>query len=263
MRLRRSLKLLPFALLAAAGCTSTPQVTEVQGQCADVFHGQVCTWARMQGHTVMAVGVSVPVMSIDSAPADEGPMAWPPVAAAVLRLPDSAQAQSGLTDFTMYWEAHGHPPAPYLVPHFDFHFYTIPDAERTAITCADTTKPAALPAGYALPDETLPPDLAKMIGVPVLIGICVPQMGMHSLLASEIESTTPFRGSMVIGYYAAKPIFIEPMISRAMLEEKQSFELPIPSIPGLAGNHPTTFHGEYDAQQGVYRFTFSGFQGGA
>lgn len=262
MRLRQSLKVLLLPVIAAAGCKSTPQVTMVNGQCADVFHGQVCTWARMQGSTVLAVGASVPIAAIDSAPGEGGPMAWPPAAAAVLQLPESAQQQSGLTHFTLFWEAHGHPPAPYMTPHFDFHFYTIANAQRTAIDCANTAKPAALPAGYALPDESLPPDVAKMIGVPVLVGICVPQMGMHSLLASELESTTPFRGSMVVGYYDAKPIFIEPMISRAMLQEKQSFDLPIPAIPGLSGNHPATFHGEYDAQQGVYRFEFSAFRPG-
>lgn len=190
-------------------------------------------------------------------------MTWPPVAAAVLQLPESAQQQSGLTHFTMFWEAHGHPPTPYLTPHFDFHFYTIPSAERAAIDCADTTKPAALPAGYVLPDEPLPPDMAKAIGVPVLVGICVPTMGMHSLLASEVQSTTPFRGTMVIGYYNARPIFIEPMISRAMLQERLGFDLPIPAIPGLTGRHPTVFRGEYDAQGGVYRFVFSDFQAGA
>ena len=260
MSLRQPVRTLAILVIAAGGCKQTPKVAMVNGQCADVYHGHVCTWARMQGSTVMAVGVSVPAAAIDSAPADGGPMAWPPVAAAILQLPESAQTQSGLTHFTMYWEAQGHPPAPYMVPHFDFHFYTIPAAARTAIDCANTTKPAALPAGYALPDEPLPPDMAKAIGVPVLIGVCVPQMGMHSLLASELQSTTPFRGSMVVGYYATKPIFIEPMISRAMLQEKKSFDFPIPAIPGQTGNHPTTFHGEYDAQQGVYQFEFSNFQ---
>ena len=262
MQLHKPAKALVILMIAAGGCKSTPSVAIVNGECADVFHGQVCTWARMQGSAVLAVGVSVPLAAIDSAPEDAA-MAWPPVAAAVLQLPDSAQSQSGLTHFTMYWDPHGHPPATYMIPHFDFHFYTIATAERTAIDCANTTKPAALPAGYALPDEKLPPEMAKMTGVPVLVGICVPQMGMHSLLASELESPTPFRGSMVIGYYDAKPIFIEPMISRALLDEKQTFDLPIPAIPGMSGTHPATFHGEYDAQQGVYRFVFSGFQTGA
>ena len=65
-----------------------------------------------------------------------------------LQLPESAQRQSGLTHFTMFWEAYGHPPAPYLTPHFDFHFYTIPSAERAAIDCADTT-PTRWAAGAA------------------------------------------------------------------------------------------------------------------
>lgn len=263
MLLRQWAQALAILLTVAGACKSAPSVAEVNGECADVYHGQVCSWARMQGDTVLAVGVTVPTAVIDSAPADGGPMAWPPVAAAVLHLPESAQQASGLTHFTMFWEAHGHPPTPYLTPHFDFHFYTIASADRAAIDCANTAKPAALPAGYALPDEHLPPDMAQAIGVPVLVGICVPQMGMHSLLASELESTTTFRGTMVIGYYDAKPIFIEPMISRAMLQEKQSFDLPIPAIPGMSGNHPATFHGEYDAQQGAYRFVFSGFQAGA
>jgi hypothetical protein len=254
-------KALAVVAVVVGGCKqSPPAVVEVNGECADVFHGQVCTWARMQGDSVLAVGVTVPVAAIDSAPAEEGPMAWPPVAAAALQVPESAQQQSGLTHFTMFWEATGHPPAPYLTPHFDFHFYTIPSAERTAIDCADTTKPAALAAGYALPDVTLPPPMAKMIGVSTLVGICVPRMGMHSLLSSELASDTPFRGSLVIGYYAGKPIFVEPMITRAMLDEKHSFDLPIPAIPGMTGNHPGTFHAEYDAQRNVYRFEFSGFQ---
>jgi hypothetical protein len=260
MFLRHPAGALAILAIAAGACKQAPKVAMVNGQCADVYHGHVCTWARMQGSTVMAVGLSVPIAAIDSAPAAAGPMVWPPAAAAILQLPESAQGQSGLTHFTMYWEAQGHPPAPFMVPHFDFHFYTIPAAARTAIDCSNLSKPAALPASYALPDLTLPPDMAKMVGVPVLVGLCVPQMGMHSLLASELQSTTPFRGSMVIGYYEGKPVFIEPMISRAMLQEKASFDLPIPAIPGQTGNHPTMFHGEYDAQQGVYQFVFSNFQ---
>ena len=263
MPLRQSAGALAIVLIAAGSCKATPQVTMVSGECADVFQGQVCTWARMQGSTVVAVGATVPIAAIEGAPAEGGPMGWPPVAQAVLPFPESAQQQGGLTHFTVFWEAHGHPPTPYLTPHFDFHFYTIPPAQRTAIDCSDTSKPSGLAAGYALPDEQLPPDMAKAIGVPVLVGICVPQMGMHSLLASELQSATTFRGTMVIGYYHAKPIFIEPMISRAMLNEKQSFDLPIPAIPGLSGEHPTTFHAEYDAEQRVYRFVFSGFQAGA
>jgi hypothetical protein len=84
-------------------------------------------------------------------------------------------------------------------------------------------------------------------------------MGMHSLPTAEMESKDAFRGSMVVGYYHGKAIFIEPMLSKTMLMEKKSFDLPVPSIPGLTAAHPTKFHAEYDAAQQSYRFVFSAF----
>ena len=246
---------------ALSACAREVPIVEVNGDCADVNTGQVCTWARTQGENVLEAGAVVPLASIANAPAD-AQMAWPPVAAAILALPAAVQQQTGLHEFTMYWEAHGHPPAPYMTPHFDFHFYTIAPGERTAIDCSDVSKPSELAAGYSLPDQDLPPEMAQMIGVSTLVGICVPQMGMHSLLSSELESATPFRGSMVLGYYATKPIFVEPMVTQAMLMEEKSFTLPIPAIPGATGNYPRSFRADYDSTQKSYRFVFSEFAAG-
>lgn len=259
-RLPRSIP--AVVVLTVAACATHPQTVQVNGDCADVYQAHICSWATMQGKNVVEAGVILPVAAIENAPT-QVPMVWPPVPSAVLQLPESAQQQTGLTQFTMFWEAEGHPPKPYLTPHFDFHFYTIPAAERTAIDCKDDSKPAALAAGYSLPDQPLPPEMAKMTGVSTLVGICVPQMGMHSLLTTELASDAPFRGSMVIGYYHGKPIFIEPMLSRVMLLEKRSFDLPIPSIPGLSGSYPRVFHATYDAQQNAYHFAFSDFRAGA
>ncbi len=225
---------------ALCACAKEVPIVEVSGECADVFQAQVCTWARMQGKTVVDVGAIVPIASIENAPKD-APMAWPPVAAAMLAVPEAAQQQTGLTHLTMYWEVMGHPPGPYLTPHFDFHFYTIPPGDRSAMDCADLSKPSALPSGYSLPDITLPPPMATMVGTSTLIGLCVPQMGMHSLPTNELEGANPFRGTMVIGYYQGKTIFVEPMLSQSMLMEKSAFNLTIPFIPGMAGNHPRAF----------------------
>jgi hypothetical protein len=146
-----------------------------------------------------------------------------------------------------------------MIPHFDFHFYRIPPAQRMAIDCSDVSKPAELPAAYSLPDEELPDDVAAMIGVKTLVGVCVPQMGMHSLVTEELASETPFGGTMVIGYYQGEPIFFEPMISKALLLERRSFDLALPAVPGLNGGQPGTFRAEYMADQDAYRFVFSGF----
>jgi hypothetical protein len=98
-----------------------------------------------------------------------------------------------------------------------------------------------------------------MMGVPALVGLCVPKMGMHAILSTEIERKDAFDGTMVIGYYTGKPIFVEPMISKAMLMKKASFDLPIPNVPGLARRQPTRFHAEYDAARQAYRFILSAF----
>lgn len=253
---------LAVLITVLGACAKEAPVVEVQGECATAHQAQLCTWARVQGTTVVAVGLTVPIASIENAPVDQ-PMVWPPPMIATLSMPEAARSQAGLTELTAFWEAHGHPPGPYLTPHFDFHFFTIPTAERSAIDCTDKTKPSSLPAGYSMPDVVLPPPLAELAGGNPLIGLCVAQMGMHSLLTSELESTETFRGSMVIGYYHGKPIFIEPMLSQALLLEKRSFELPIPSIPGMMRAYPRTFRAEYDAQQQAYRFVFSDFGTGA
>jgi hypothetical protein len=250
-----------LVIVAVALCACAPKevpVVAVKGECADLNKSPTCTWVHTQGGTLIDAGATIPIASIENAPAT-APMAWPPVADGAVQMPAGTQAQTGFTELTTYWEPMGHPPGPYLTPHFDFHFYLVPAAEIAAMDCKDVSKPAALPQGFELPDVPLPPPMAKATGVPALIGLCVPQMGMHAMLGDELKSTTPFNGTMVIGYYKGKPIFIEPMLSKTMLMEKKSFNLVIPTIPGLTTVYPRKFRAEYDSTANAYHFTFSGF----
>ena len=64
---------------------------------------------------------------------------------------------------------------------------------------------------------------------------------------------------MVVGYAHGKPIFVEPMVAKATLMERKSFDLVVPQFPGLAGVHPTQFHADYDATRQEYRMIFSAF----
>jgi hypothetical protein len=245
--------------LTSSACARVEAVTEIPGTCADVFGGQVCTWARVEGGTLVEAGAVVPVATIEGAPA-EMPMAWPPTASASIQMPGVVGDQAGITQLTVNWEAGGHPPGAFMTPHFDFHFYVVPEAEIAAIDCLDERKPATLPAGFVLPDIELPPHMAGMIGVPTLVGLCVPKMGMHGILETEVARTDAFDGTMVIGYYKGEPIFLEPMISRAMLLRRQSFDLPVPVVPGFTKASPTHFHAEYTAASDAYRFVLSGFR---
>ena len=237
--------------LGLAGCS--PRRSIVQGPCGSLNGADVCTWGETTGGTLTAFGATIPLASAQNAPA-EAEMVWPPVAAADLALPDAVQSATGFKHLKIYWEAHGHPPGPYLVPHFDFHFYNLTSDQADAIDCADTTKPAQLPAGYEMPDITIP-----QLGT--LVGLCVPKMGMHALLGSELNSTTPFEKAMVVGYDHQQAIFIEPMITSATLDAQHSFSMDVPQIPGASSSvhFPQAFRADYDSTTKAYRFVFSGF----
>lgn len=232
-------------------------MSEVAGDCSPAFGGEVCTWAVMEGDAVVEVGATVPLATVEGAPAD-APFVWPPATEAAIALP--AAEEAGFTHLTINWEAMGHPPQTFLVPHFDFHFYMISPEERLAIDCSKLDKPTAVPAGYTVPDEHLPPELAEIVGTSTLIGVCVPEMGMHALSEVEMASEEPFDGSMIVGYYEGKPIFLEPMLSREFLLERRSFDLAIPAVPGREGRGPTAFRGDYDEAADAFRFTFTGFE---
>jgi hypothetical protein len=243
-----------LAIAVLAGCAARAlEPRTVQGECVDAWDASVCSWVTLDGTGgVVAFGATVPLAAIERAPHDME-MAWPPIASATVRMPAELTAATGVDHLTVYWEPHGHPPGAYLTPHFDFHFYSLSNGTREAIDCTDTAKPAVLPANYAMVDLEVPE-------LGTLVGLCVPEMGMHSLPASELQSEEIFAGTMVIGYYHGAPIFFEPMISRDMLLRRQPFQLPMPAVSGLPEGvrYPQSFRAEYEPETDAYRFIFSG-----
>jgi len=249
------------AILVLGGCGPAAENGEdavaarerVSGDCSMVYGGNLCTWGEVSSGEVVAFGATIPMDIIVNAP-DDQEMVWPPAIGASLRLPEAVSGATGFHLLTFFWEAHGHPPGPYLTPHFDFHFYSMTPEAVQAMDCSDLTKPEVLPAGYALPDVTIPE-------VGELPGLCVPTMGMHSLLASELESEEIFEKTMVLGYYAGRSIFVEPMITRATLMAEQSFTLDWPEATNrpAGSRYPTQFRAEYDSDARAYEFVFSGF----
>ena len=128
-------------VIGLAAC-SNQQI--VQGECRPVNGADICVWGEMSGNTLVAFGATVPMRSVENAPADDS-MVWPPVAAAAIPLPEAVRSATGVENLTVYWEPHGHPPGPYLTPHFDFHFNAISIATIDAFDCADKTKPSRPP----------------------------------------------------------------------------------------------------------------------
>ena len=235
------------------GLAACNQRQVVQGACRPVNGAEICVWEERSGNTLLAFGATIPLRAIENAPAD-APMAWPPVAAAEVPLPDAVKSVTGLDNLTVFWEPHGHPPGPFSTPHFDLHFNSATAAELQAIDCADSTKPSAPPAGYELPDVTIP-----QLGT--LVGLCVPHMGMHAMPSTEVNRATPFEKAIVVGYYHGGPIFVEPMIAQVTLLERRGFDMAVPDVQGPSGTrYPTRFHADYDSTAQAYRFVFSAFR---
>ncbi len=234
------------AVLAACGGERI-----VQGECQRVFDGDVCTWGTMVGGDVTQFGATVSMTSVENAPA-HGEMVFPPPFVGLVPLPQEVASATGFNHLAVNWEPHGHPPALFLTPHFDFHFYTVDPARVRTIDCADRRKPTVVPAAYTLPDLDIP-------GLGQLVGLCVPTMGMHAMPAAELDKTTPFGASMIVGYYGQDLIFLEPMIARAKLLEAQSFTMDVPAVqsPGAKVRWPKGFEARYDAGSRTYQFVFS------
>lgn len=241
---------LPLGITAAA---LRGQSDSVSSSCAVVQGAEVCTWVTTQGGEAIELGASIPLGLIESVPAD-AEMVWPPEQMGTVALPDEARRALGIDHLGINWEAHGHPPASFLTPHFDFHFYTVTEAEVASIDCTDVSKPSRLPTGYALPDIDVP-------GMGLFVGLCVPRMGMHAMVEGEVEETAAFDASMMLGYYGGAPIFFEPMISRDQLLERSDFALPVPLVAGLPAGvrYPTKFRAKFDAAEEQYRLIMSGF----
>ena len=233
-------------LLAAAARNDR----STSSSCAAVLDSEVCTWVISEGGAPVELGATIPLALIEGVPTDVE-MVWPPQELASIPMPALAREALGIERLGINWEAHGHPPATFLTRHFDFHFYSIDEADVRTIDCSDSSKPSETPASYTLPDIDVP-------GMGTFVGLCVPHMGMHAMPASEVDDTEPFGASMLIGYYSGEPIFFEPMISRDMLLERQSFTLDMPPVHDLPAGvrYPSGFRAEYVAGADEYRLVF-------
>ncbi|GAA1071761.1 hypothetical protein [Kitasatospora arboriphila] len=160
----------------------------------------------------------------------------------------------------------GHGPAGiYDLPHFDFHFYVQPKAERDAIrpgpcalaiNCDDfatATKPIPsqyMPSGY------------------IDNGVAEVAMGNHLIDQSSPEwHGQTFTQTFIYGAYDAKISFLEPMITKAYLEglatganQSGCFPIKQPQAWQVAGWYPKDYCIKYRANRGDYTVSMENYQ---
>ena len=147
-------------------------------------------------------------------------------------------AEAGATAYqsvNIGWMPNGHE-APYNRPHLDFHFYVIPTAERLAIDPSDPAwaqKAGSMPAPQFWPARYFPLNLLVNKPAPA---VTVPAMGLHWLdVASPELHGAEFRYTLFYGSWNGAIIFDEPMITKQVLESRETVDVTLPP----AGDYAT------------------------
>lgn len=232
--------LISFA--AAAQMMAVAHAGIITGTSGSLNGGSVTAYADVNGSDLNAVGFQV------SGSAVRNPGSGP--GSVFVDLPSQASG-TGFLRLEMDWNPQGHPPpGVYDVPHFDFHFYYIPDSQRTTIPGGQVSPVASkfLPSNYSQP------------------GPAVPQMGGHALdlMSPELNGGT-FTQTFIYGYYQGQEIFLEPMATQAYLQGlsgSTSFDFRQPSQYGIAmmpSLVPTTVDYAYDSANDLYTISLGNF----
>lgn len=137
---------------------------------------------------------------------------------------------------TLDWNPHGHIPQHiYDVPHFDFHFYMMSQAERAKVTATgeDTARVRKQPPADAVPE-----------GYVYAAGGDEPAMGAHWVDPKSPEfHGRPFTHTLIYGFYNGRMTFVEPMVTLPFLRTKPSVtaSIPQPKVYPKRGYYPTRY----------------------
>ena len=283
MKPTSAISIIAAACAAAAfiACTSDSDITGAEsdtmqyGAPQTVGNGTVRTYLvvdRNDPSTPVEVGVALSESAMDGLPA--GVASSDPMANMhmyTLALPAQNPTPYKFVQFD--WNPVGHEPAGvYTLPHFDFHFYTVPVSVRDGIMPTDPQY-AAKAARYPASEFRAPFYVdAATAGGALPSAAAVPMMGLHWLdvrspelqaLAGHPENAKPFTKTFIYGSWDGQFIFDEPMITRAYLMSKHDATDPtvrneIISIPTAAryspaGFYPSAYRISYDATAKEYR----------
>src|SRR4051812_9122435 len=277
MKPTSAISIIAAACAAAAfvACSSDTPITSANsdtiryGAAQTLGNGTVRTYLvvnRNDPSTPVEVGVALSESAMEGLPA--GVASSDPMANMhmyTLALPVQNATPYKFVQFD--WNPVGHEPeGVYTLPHFDFHFYTVPVSVRDGIMPTDP-KYAAKAASYPASEFRAPfyVDAATAAGAPASAA-AVPMMGLHWLdvrspelqeLTGHPENAKPFTKTFIYGSWDGQFIFDEPMITREYLMAKHDATdsavrdevIPVPTAARYspAGFYPSAYRISYDA----------------
>jgi hypothetical protein len=215
------------------------------GPTVPVASGSARAYVTLDGAGVpREIGLALTETALDELPST--------AAEYVLVLPPQASA-TAFKHAVINWNPLGHPPAGvYTVPHFDFHFYTITNAQRAEIVVGDSALAAKM---MRLPT-------AEFVPAGYLAGMASELMGLHwrDTEAPELKGA-PFTKTFIYGSYDGDFIFAEPMVAMVYLEtrpDRDETMLKLPTSYAVRGYHPTSYSVGYYTGPMEYRVALSG-----
>lgn len=292
--LRLSLVIL-FSFLAvlpvfAQDTTFPPTDGTVWGKPVDLGEGQIQTFVTMDDAGVPSlVGISFDEAALSGLPTEpsdgladvkdaEGKVVAPCCGHEyMLEFPET-DSPIVFQNFVINWAPTGHVPAGvYDKPHFDVHFYIMPNEDREAIEAATADTTCSVPnppdvggehpanvtceifeeASIPLPDDQMPVGYFQA-------GAVEPRMGNHLINSQspEITGEGPFTHTFIFGTYGGKLTFLEPMITLEFLEEKNEevcTDISMPEVIAEPGYYPTQYCIRYAEDEGTYTVSLESF----
>ncbi len=161
----------------------------------------------------------------------------------VLPLHHKAKELTPFEHLGLNYQPEGHGPV-FWAEHIDFHFYTITNEERMTIPAYNSSDPSNVAAFNYFPDRSkMPSDYFSFPGP----GGVYQMMGKHWVPQDWQTGYNPFTKVMILGTYAQKNVFIEPMVTIDYLLSGIEF----------SGNYsqPTTFEepgNNYPTKYNIY-----------
>jgi hypothetical protein len=222
----------------AAACSDStdPGLGDLKGEAVAIGNGTARTFVRANASAQpTAIGIELSTTALDNLPT--AMTEWDLALPAGVSVPPWDHV-------AVDWNPQGHEPtAIYGVPHFDFHFYTITSAEQMQI--------AGGPDNTPVPDANVPQDYASQV-------ISVPMMGVHwaDTLSSEFHGS-PFDKTFIYGFYQGRMVFVEPMVTRALLASEPNAKAVVkqPQQYQQSGLYPSDYSVRYDPATKTVRVT--------
>ena len=249
---------LGVAIACSDSATGVDKSALVYGPTVAFGQGSARAWVQTDaGGAASSIGIALTETALTGLPTTvSGPS--PTAIMASLPLPVEA-AGTAFDHAEIGWNPLGHDPVPiYGQPHFDMHFYTISAATQAAILPNDpqwATKAANLPGAAFVPTGYVSPPAP-------IAASAVPQMGVHWTDVKSPEFTGQgFSSTFIYGSWDGQFIFLEPMITKAYLDNHPANvtrDIPQPVQWAKSGSYPTTYSVNYDASAKEFRIMLGG-----